>query len=80
MLPGLSKEYTALSEVRIFEALQDHLIGDEDGSYESAPAQLDMKEGAVWVAVLRMRHAFACLPHREITTTVARSGDLEEKL
>ena len=77
----LRKEYTAAGKLHLFEALQAHLIGDEDAAaYASAAAQLGMKEGAVRMAVLRMRRHFGYLLRSEIAHTVADPGELEEEL
>lgn len=81
VLQQLRKEYTAAGKGHLFEALQDHLIGDENAAaYASAAAQLGMKEGTVRMAVLRMRRHFGYLLRSEIAHTVADPGELEEEL
>jgi RNA polymerase sigma factor (sigma-70 family) len=81
VLQQLRKEYAASGKVHLFEALQDHLIGDENATiYASAAAQLGMKEGAVRMAVLRMRRHFGYLLRNEIAHTVADLAELEEEL
>ena len=42
VLQQLRKEYTASGKAHLFEALQEHLIGDEEASYASAAAELGM--------------------------------------
>jgi len=80
VLQQLRKEYTAAGKGHLFEALQDHLIGDESASYASAAAELVMKEGSVRMTVLRMRRHFGYLLRREIAHTVENSAELEEEL
>jgi len=81
VLQQLRKEYTAAGKGEIFEALQDHLIGDENAAaYAKAAAQLGMKEGTVRMAVLRMRRHFGYLLRSEIAHTVADPDELEEEL
>ena len=81
VLRQLRKEYTTAGKGHLFEALQDHLIGDENAAaYASAAAQLGMKEGAVRMAVLRLRRHFGYLLRREIAHTVTDPGELEEEL
>ena len=81
ILHQLRKEYTAAGKGHLFEALQEHLIGDEDATaYASTAVQLGMKEGAVRMAVLRMRRHFGYLLRNEIAHTVAEPGELEEEL
>jgi RNA polymerase sigma factor (sigma-70 family) len=81
VLEQLQKEYAATGKGHLFEALQDHLIGDENAAaYASAAAQLGMKEGTVRMAVLRMRRHFGYLLRSEIAHTVADPGEMEEEL
>jgi RNA polymerase sigma factor (sigma-70 family) len=81
VLQQLRKEYTAAGKGQLFEALQDHLIGDENAAaYANAAAGLGMKEGTVRMAVLRMRRHFGYLLRHEIAHTVADPAELEEEL
>jgi len=81
VLQQLQKEYTAAGKGQLFEALRDHLVGDENAAaYASAAAQLGIKEGAVRMAVMRMRRHFGYLLRSEIAHTVADPGELEEEL
>lgn len=81
VLQRLRREYTAAGKAHFFDALQDHLVGDENAAaYASAAAQLGMKEGAVRMTVLRMRRHFGYLLRSEIAHTVADPGQLEEEL
>ena len=77
----LRDEYAANGKAELFAALQDQLIGAEDAdSYAQLALQLRMKEGAVRMAVLRLRRYFKSLLRAEIAQTVADPADLEEEL
>jgi RNA polymerase sigma factor (sigma-70 family) len=77
----LQQEYREAGKQELFEALQPHLIGDEDiKSYADLGARLGMKEGTVRMAVLRMRRHFGYLLRSEIAQTVSKPEDLEEEL
>ena len=81
VLQQLRKEYTAAGKGHLLETLQEHLIGDENAAAcASAAAQLGMKEGAVRMAVLRLRRHFGYLLRSEIAHTVADPAELEEEL
>ncbi len=77
----LRDEYAATGKAEMFEALQEQLIGAEDAdSYAQLALRLGMKEGAVRMAVLRMRRHFKSLLRAEIAQTVADPADLEAEL
>ncbi len=80
VLQQLRKQYTASGKAHLFQALQEHLIGDDNASYASAAAELGMKEGAVRMVALRMRRHFGYLLRSEIAHTVADPAQLEEEL
>jgi hypothetical protein len=80
VMQQLREEYTAADKAQLFEALQAHWVGDENGSYASAAAQLGIKEGALRMAVLRMSRHFGYLLRVEIAHTVTNPSDLEEEL
>jgi RNA polymerase sigma-70 factor (ECF subfamily) len=80
VLQQLRKQYDAAGKGRLFEALRDHLIGEENASYASAAAELGIKEGAARMAVLRMRRHFGYLLRREIAHTVADLGEMDGEL
>jgi len=81
VMQQLRKKYAAAGKSHLFEALQDHLIGDENAAaYASAASQFGMKEGTVRMAVNRMRKRFRYLLREEIAQTVADPAELEEEL
>ena len=76
----LRAEFVSADKVRQFEQLQEFLLGDKGSSYADAAAHLQMSEGAVRVAVHRMRLRFRELFREEIAHTVATEGEIEEEI
>lgn len=79
VLTRLRKEYVQKSKGRIFNGLKGVLTG-EDVAYRQVAAQFDMTEGAVKVAVHRLRRRFREMVLAEITQTVAQPEDVDEEL
>lgn len=64
-----------------FAALKRYLVGDAQGaSYRDAAERLGMTEGAVKVAVLRMRRQFGEALRAEIADTVADPTDVDDEI
>jgi RNA polymerase sigma-70 factor (ECF subfamily) len=80
-LARLQAEYEVSGKAIVFERLKPYLsAGREANSYAEAAADLDMSEGAVKVAVHRLRRRYRELLRREVAQTVADPDDLEEEL
>jgi RNA polymerase sigma factor (sigma-70 family) len=81
VLERLKEEYGSADKGQLFELIQPILTGDSSTeSYVSIASQLGMTEGAVKMAVLRMRRHFAYLLRAEISQTVSDSRELEEEV
>lgn len=80
VMQQLRQEYAAAGKTELFEALQDQLIGGNATSYAQLATRLGMKEGAIRMAVLRMRRHFGYLLRAEIAQTVGDAGEIEEEL
>jgi RNA polymerase sigma-70 factor (ECF subfamily) len=64
-----------------FERLKGLLVGeDTDAGYRALAAELDMTEGALKVAVHRLRQRFRELLREEIANTVANPGQVGDEL
>ncbi len=64
-----------------FDRLRPYLVGDEDAaSYRAAAEQLGATEGAVKVAVHRMRRRFGEALREEIAETVAGAEEVDAEL
>jgi DNA-directed RNA polymerase specialized sigma24 family protein len=63
-----------------FEALQPWLMGDDAASHAETAKNLGMTEGAVKVAVHRLRKRFRELLRQEIAQTLDDEADVEDEL
>lgn len=77
----LKREYEAAGKGSLFACLSPYLSGD-DGSqgYSDVARSLGMSEGAVKVAVHRLRRRFAALARRAIADTVTTEEQINEEL
>jgi RNA polymerase sigma-70 factor (ECF subfamily) len=80
-LARLQGEYAKRGRNALFERLREALVMDEDAGSRLAMAQdLGMTEGAVKVALHRMRAAFRESLRREIAELVGSERDLDDEL
>jgi DNA-directed RNA polymerase specialized sigma24 family protein len=77
----LEEEYRLEGKDRLFEQLKLFLAGKEtETTYAVAGAELAMSEGAVKVAVHRMRRRYRELLREQVANTVSSAADLENEL
>ena len=76
----LRDEYTASGKSRVFERLSGCLGGAEHVPYEKAARELEMTEGAVKVAVHRLRKRCRAILRAEVAQTVADPAEVDEEL
>jgi RNA polymerase sigma factor (sigma-70 family) len=80
-LAALAAEHQAAGKADHFEALKPWLTGDSENLSQAAVARrLDMNEGAVKVAIHRLRKRFRELVKTEIAQTVGDGGDVQTEL
>ena len=80
-LARLEREYAKRGRQRLFERLKPALVAPDDSDSRLAMAQdLGTTEGAVKVALHRMRAAFRESLRQEITDTVGGERDLDDEL
>ncbi len=80
-LQRLRQEYAATQRAPLFEELKTFVWGDRsDASYREIATCLGLTEGAVKVAVHRLRHRFRELLRGEIANTVADPKEIDEEL
>jgi RNA polymerase sigma-70 factor (ECF subfamily) len=80
VLLKLREEYSAGGKLRILEELQPVLVGRGDpGCTRAAAARLGMNEGAVKVALHRLRRRFGDYLKAEIASTVASPDQVDEE-
>jgi len=63
-----------------FMALRDRMTGDDDQTGRDVGAQLGMSEGAVKLALHRLRKRFRALVRAEVAETVAHPEDIDAEL
>ena len=78
VLAALRDEYHSEGKGRLFEELKTTLVG-QAGGYADMAARLEQSEGAIKVAVHRMRHRYRELMRARIAETVGE-GDVEDEL
>jgi DNA-directed RNA polymerase specialized sigma24 family protein len=80
-LGTLAAEFRAAGKETLFDQLRPHLQGDRNGRpYAEIAAGLGTSEGAVKVAVHRLRHRYGELLRAEVARTVGRDEDVESEL
>ena len=77
----LEEEYRLEGKDRLFERLKLFLAGNEkETTYATAGTELAMSEGAVKVAVHRMRRRYRDLLREQVAHTVSSTANLEDEL
>ena len=81
VLRQLRQEYTTDNKTALFEQIKDCLTGEKTSApYAILAAKLEMTEGALKVAVHRMRQRYGELLRLEIANTVATSQELDDEI
>src|SRR5690606_29227311 len=81
VLAKLEQEYLEKDRGEMFAACRDYLVGSgEAGGYAATAAALDSTEGAVKVAVHRMRQRYRELLKQEVADTVESAAEVDEEL
>ncbi len=77
----LKAESVSTNRQKLFDRLKVYLTAKRDSiPYRDVAAELDMTEGAVKVAVHRLRSRYRELLREEIAQTVATEGEIEEEI
>ena len=79
-MQALTGKYERSGRRQMFEAVRPFLTGDEPGSYADLAGRLETTEGALRVAVHRLRQQFATVLRETIAETVERPEDVDEEL
>jgi len=81
VLRQLEAEFAATGRLRLFEQLKVFLLDEKGvGSYAETAARLEMTEGALRVAVHRLRQRYGELFRDEIAHTVASPDEIEDEV
>jgi RNA polymerase sigma-70 factor (ECF subfamily) len=78
---GLRRSYDAQGKSELFERLKVYLVGQAGApSYAETGRALAMREGAVKVAVHRLRERYREMLRAEVALTVADDADVDEEI
>lgn len=81
VLGDLREEYVASGKERVFTRLKDFLTVQEDaGTYAEAARGLGMTDGAVKVAVHRLRARYRAAMRRRVAETVGTAEEIEDEI
>lgn len=81
VLEGLREDYRLAGKGRLFDGLKDNLTGDAgEGAYAEAARELGMSEGAVKVAIHRLRRRYRDELRRRVADTVESPSDVEDEI
>ena len=81
VLNRLREEHMAAGTAEMFDALKPCLVGDRQAQpYAALAAQLGVTEGAVKVAVHRLRQRYRQLLRKEIANTVAMPEEVNDEM
>ncbi len=79
-LEALRIEMAKAGKTEQFDALKVSLTGEDETSREEIAKLLNMSEGAVKVAIHRLRHRYRTLLRAVIAETVGNEADLEDEM
>jgi RNA polymerase sigma-70 factor (ECF subfamily) len=79
-MKALEARYRQTNRQPLFQALQPFLTGDEPGSYVEIAEQMATTDGALRVAVHRLRQQFGLALRETIAETVERPEDVDDEL
>jgi RNA polymerase sigma factor (sigma-70 family) len=80
VMKQLEKECLAAGKGQLFEALKEHLTNSGGRPYREITAELRMTEGAVKVAVHRLRRRFGELVRDQVERTVADPKEIDDEI
>jgi DNA-directed RNA polymerase specialized sigma24 family protein len=80
VMTRLRDEFEARGKGRLFDRLRGFLVGEKGAGYRRAADELGLSEGAIKVAVHRLRQRYRELLHEEIGRTVGGADEVEEEV
>jgi len=80
VMARLREEFGAKGKGPLFDRLRGFLVGEKGTGYGQAAEELGLSEGAVKVAVHRLRQRYRELLHEEIGRTVATPEQVDEEI
>jgi RNA polymerase sigma factor (sigma-70 family) len=80
-LASVAEEFARSGRGELFEALKAYLVGEAGAPpYAEAAKRLEMSEGAVKVAVHRLRERYRAALRREIAATVSNEAEVDQEI
>jgi RNA polymerase sigma factor (sigma-70 family) len=77
----LRREHETAGKAELFDSLKPAITGDGlTGSYGELAVELDLTEGAIKMAVMRMRRRYGELLRAEIAETVSTPGEIDDEV
>lgn len=80
VLEQLDAEYSSKGKSDIFNSCRPFLIGTSSGDYAALAGQMNMSEGALRVAIHRMRDRYRDLLRQSVASTVSSPAEIDEEL
>jgi RNA polymerase sigma factor (sigma-70 family) len=80
VLEQLEAEYSSKGKSDFFNSCRPFLIGTSSSDYATLARQLNMSEGAMRVAIHRMRDRYRDLLRQTVATTVSSPQEIDEEL
>lgn len=80
VMERMGEEHAKSGKSEHFVRLKQYLVGDDDVSYRDLAQAIGLTEGAVKVAVHRLRRRFAEMLRAEIAETVADANEVDGEL
>ncbi len=80
VMARLRGDYESKGKDQVFDRLRGFLVGEKEGGYRRAAADLGLSEGAVKVAVHRLRQRYRELLHEEIGRTAGGPEEIADEV
>jgi len=81
VLTALETEHRESAKTSLFETLKVYLVADDRApTYAQAAARLGMSEGAVKVAVFRLRERYRQILRAEVARTLGSIGEVDDEI
>ena len=80
VLNSLEQQYNDSGKTKLFDALKSHLVGEASVPYSSLATDLGMKEGAIKVAMHRLRERYGQMLRLQIAKTIEDPAHVDQEL
>ena len=80
VLLSLEQQYSDSGKSELFASLKEHLVGNDSTPYSKIAADLGMKEGAIKVAIHRLRERYGQMLRLQIAKTIEDPASVQQEL